>query len=263
MNRIIVLYVLGIVAIIIAIIFPSLAWLSPVTFMLLIPLAVIWTWKSEGRPFGELGYRFSAGWFQYLVIGLFIGLAIPILFQVIQVLGAWIILIPRVEPLKGLMSYLLLLIPKMVFVVALEEIVFRGYFLQALSRKSGVWLAAIFSSLLWGAGHLTSMVNSGLTIGYIIIGMTTFLVWGIALSLCYRRAEKSLWLPYGLHLGVNICFSLVGWFFITQPNAPMWWIGHPAWSPESGLIGILVWILLVLGIYGFTGIGRIHKRAAD
>ena len=148
---------------------------------------------------------------------------------------------------------------RIVCVVAIEEFVFRGFFLHALRRRTNVWLAAVLSSLLWGAGHLTSMVYEGLTPILIIIGMTTFLVWGITLSLSYLNAEKSLWLPYGVHLGINLSFSSVGLFFVTQPNAPQWWIGHPAWSPESGLIGITVWLILALIIYGFTGNHKINE----
>ena len=263
MNRPFVLYILGLSAILITIVFPSLAWLSPLTFMLLIPLGVIWIWKNEGRNLGDLGCRFTNGWLRYLGIGLFFGLAIPILFQVLQVLGTWIILSPRGEPIIDLISYVLILVIKMVIIVAIEEAVFRGYFLQSLSRKTGVWLAAFLSSLLWGAGHLTSMVNSGLAPSQILIGMTTFLFWGITLSLCYWKAEKSLWLPYGIHFGVNLGFSLTGWFFITEPNAPQWWIGHPAWSPESGLIGILVWIILAVVVLRFTGVDKVNRLVAS
>ena len=263
MNRNFVLYILGIFAVALAIAFPSLEWLSPLTFLLIFPLGAIWLWKSEGRSLGDLGYRFSSGWLRYFTIGLFFGLTIPVLFQGIQVLGGWITYTPRGEPINGLIAYLPTLFLKMIFIVAIEEFVFRGFFLHALSRKAGVRLAAVLSSLLWGAGHLTSMVNEGLKPVLIIIGMTTFLVWGITLSLGYLKAEKSLWLPYGLHLGVNLSFSLVGWFFITQPNAPQWWIGHPAWSPESGLIGIIVWLTLALIFYWFTGNDKINGFTAS
>ncbi len=263
MNRPFALYILGLLAIAFAIAFPAFAWLSPLTIMLIFPLGAIWVWKSEGRSLGDLGYRFCSGWLRYLAIGVFFGLAIPLFFQVIEVLGGWITLAPRGEPIKDLMFYLLILFLKMVFIVAIEEFVFRGFFLQALSRKTGVQLAAVLSSLLWGAGHLTSMVNAGLKPGLMIIGMTTFLIWGITLCLSYLKAEKSLWLPYGIHLGINLSFSLVGWFFITQPSAPQWWIGHPAWSPESGLIGIVVWLILALAVYWFTGNDKINGLTAS
>jgi membrane protease YdiL (CAAX protease family) len=145
----------------------------------------------------------------------------------------------------------------MILVVAIEEFVFRGFFLNALSRKRGFWLAGGLSSLLWGISHLASMVREGLPPGLMSLGVASFLLWGITLCLSYLRAQNSLWLPYGLHLGVNLGFSLAGWFYATQPSAPQWWIGHPAWSPESGLVGVILWLILALASYGLTGDGRV------
>jgi hypothetical protein len=102
-------------------------------------------------------------------------------------------------------------------------------------------------------GHLVSMANAGLAPGLIAVGMATFTVWGIALSIGCLKTGGRLWLPFGIHYGVNICFSLIGWFFITSFNAPEWWTGNPAWAPESGLIGILVWAFLALAFYLFLG----------
>lgn len=263
MNRTFGLYILGFLAVALAIAFPSLPWLSPVTFLLVIPLGAIWIWKSQGRSLWDLGYRFSGGWFRYLAIGLLFGLAIPILFHAIQVLGGWITLAPRGEPIQDLASYLPTLFFRMVFIVAIEEFVFRGFFLNALIQRLGFQVAAVLSSLLWGASHLTSMVNEGLTLGLILIGMVSFSIWGITLCLCYLEATRSLWLPYGLHLGINLSFSLVGWFFITQPNAPKWWIGHPAWSPESGLIGVIVWLILAWVVYRQIATDKLSELAAS
>lgn len=263
MKRTFGLYTFGFLAVALAIAFPSLPWLSPVTFLLVIPLGAIWIWKSQGRSLWDLGCRFSGGWFRHLAIGLLFGLAIPILFQAIQVLGGWIALAPRGEPTQDLASYLATLLLRMVFIVAIEEFVFRGFFLNALIQGTGFQVAAVLSSLLWGASHLTSMVNEGLTLGSILIAMLSFSLWGITLCLCYLKATRSLWLPYGLHLGINLSFSLVGWFFITQPNAPKWWIGHPAWSPESGLIGVIVWLILAWVVYTQIATDKLSELAAS
>lgn len=262
MNRTFVLYIFGLLAVGLALAIPSLALLSPFSFALIIPLGIIWLWKSEGRPWMKLGYSFCTHWLRYLTLGFFFGFAIPALFQVIQVLGGWIRLSPRGLPVANLILFLPEVTLKMVIIVAIEEFVFRGFFLQALSQRTGVRLAAVLSSLLWAVSHLTSMVSAGLSLGLIMVGMTTFLLWGIALSLGFLKAEKSLWLPYGLHLGINLSFSLVGLLFITQPNAPQWWIGHPAWAPESGLIGIIVWLILAVVMYWITGNDKMNTFPA-
>ena len=246
LNKTFRLYLIGLLVVALAAAVPAVSWLSPLTYTAIFPLVAIWLWKSEGCSLWGLGYCFNQGWFYKLAIGLVFGLVIPIFFQVIQIIGDWITLSKRVDPIQGIVPDLVMLLLKMILIVGIEEFVFRGFFLQVLSRKTGIRLAAVLSSLLWGLGHLSSMVNSELPPALIFIGMTTFLLWGITLSLCYLRAGKSLWLPYGLHLGINLSFSLVGWFFITQPNAPQWWTGHPAWSPESGMIGVIVWLIFAV-----------------
>ncbi len=89
------------------------------------------------------------------------------------------------------------------------------------------------------------------------MGMTTFILWGTTLSITFARAEKTLWLPYGLHLGINLGFSMLGWFFLTEPHAPQWWLGNPALAPESGVLGIMIWSCLALIAYLITGKKRI------
>jgi membrane protease YdiL (CAAX protease family) len=258
-NKTYLLYASGFLAVALAIIVPAISWLSPLTFMVVFPLAATWIWKSDGLSLWDLGYRFGKGWFSKLTIGLMIGLVIPIFITAIQIPGGWIILTQKADSTRGFASYLLVLLLKMILIVAIEEFVFRGFFIQALSRKAGTRLAVVLSSLLWGFSHLSSMVSDGLTPGSMIIGVTTFLLWGITLSLCYLRAGKSLWLPYGLHLGINLSFSLAGWFFFTQPHAPQWWIGDPAWSPESGLIGIVVWLFFALVANWLTSYKRVRE----
>jgi membrane protease YdiL (CAAX protease family) len=247
------LYFIGILAVAASVTISSLRWISTVAILLLIPLGAVLVWRSEGRPLGELGYRLSRGWPRNLGIGLLLGLGIPALFKLLFVLVGWATLTPRGEPLQDLITSLPPVLIRMMLVVGLEELVFRGFFPQALSRSTGPWPAILLSSSLWGATHLGSMVSAGLSGGAILLGMTTFLAWGITLSLCFLIGGKSLWLPYGLHLGVNLGFSLAGWYFITQPHAPEWWIGHPAWSPESGLIGPVVWLILALIAYRLVG----------
>jgi uncharacterized protein len=252
------LYFLGFLAVALASAIPAIAWLSPLAFMIILPAGALWIWKRNPGSFGNLGTRFSSGWLRYLVIGLIIGLAIPILFQGLELLGGWITLGPREIPINTLLIALPLTLLRMLIVVAIEEIMFRGFFLQELGQRTGVWTAIVLSSLLWGAGHLTSMVSNKLPAGLIVIGMATFLFWGITQSLGFFRAGKSLWLPYGLHLGINLSFSfsLLGWFYSIQPAGPQWWIGHPAWMPESGFLGVIVWLGLAGVIYMLTG----HKR---
>jgi membrane protease YdiL (CAAX protease family) len=239
-------------AVLISSIIPALFWLSPLLYMIILPIAAILIWKNDSNHLSDLGFRFTAGWVVKLSIGLISGISIPMIFLAIQLFGGWVIIINRIESINNIVSVLLLLVIRMIFIVAIEELVFRGFLFQTLSRRIGFWYATIFSSFLWGLGHLTSMISDGLSPLSISIGMITFILWGTVLIFCFILAGKSLWISYGLHLGTNLCFSLIGWPFTIKPNSPQWWIGNPAWSPESGVIGILVWLLFAFLIYWLT-----------
>ncbi len=243
------LYLGALIAVGITLAFPSLAWLSPLTYALLLPLGAAWSWRRDGCAFSDLGYRFSTGWIRRLVAGLIIGLAIPALFLIVQALGGWITLAQRAESPGDFAPYLLLVLVKMFFIVGIEELVFRGFFIQSLGRKIAIAPAVILASLLWAAGHMASMASSGIPAAQIATGMMTITLWGIALSICFLKTGRSLWLPYGIHFGINLASSVLGWFLIPAPIAPQWWIGHPAFAPETGLIGIAGWGVLALGMY--------------
>ncbi len=220
MKRILILYLVGLAAVILAVIFPLLAWLSPLAFMLLLPAGGIWIWKATGRSFSELGLRVSSGWVCLCSVGIVIGLAIPLLFLGLQAVPGWTSLSLRPDSLPAFLPYFFTTLIKMLLIVAVEEFVFRGFFLTSFSRQYGFAVAAFLSSLLWGLGHLVSMVSAGLSPLFILTGMTTFVTWGTFLCLARRQASGSLWLPYGVHLGNNLAFSSIGWIVITKYHAP-------------------------------------------
>jgi membrane protease YdiL (CAAX protease family) len=250
---VVLLYLIGVGAVALAVFVPALSGLSTAVFIGMFPLAAVAVWRSEGRPGREFGFRTDCGWYRWLAAGLAVGACIPAAFLAVQILGGWVAAAARVDAGNGFVAYALTLLLKMTLLGAVEEFVFRGFFLQALSGKAGVHWAMLLSSLLWALGHLASMVSSGVPAALAALGMVTFSLWGIALCACVALAERTLWLPYGLHLGINLGFSLLGWFFIIEPRTPQWWIGNPAWSPETGLLGTAVWLGLAAAALGMGG----------
>jgi membrane protease YdiL (CAAX protease family) len=256
MKKAMILYLLGIVAVGLAIWQPTLGWLSPATFLLVFPASAIWLWRGEGRSLQDLGLRRDKFWRRPLIWGLVLGALFPVSIMFVQVLGGWIGLTPRVLPLRDLAGYIALAFVKTIFIAAIEEFVSRGYFLQRFTLGIGAGGAVLLSSALWGMGHLAAMVSEGLSPFSIVVGMLTFIAWGMALSISYLRTAKSLWMPFGLHYGVNVSFSLLGTFFITSYQAPQWWIGNPAWAPESGVLGTLAWLLMIGIVWKITQSGK-------
>lgn len=91
----------------------------------------------------------------------------------------------------------------MVLVGFAEEAFFRGYPLQALARGTGFWPAAVISSLVFGALHLTKADENFIDIFNII---------ALGLIMCFAlRRTGNLWLPVGFHSAYDFMqFFVIG-----------------------------------------------------
>ena len=127
-----------------------------------------------------------------------IGLTILIYLLVIEIGIGWLVL----EQRSFSLSLFAAGIVKVILIVIIEEIVFRGYYLQKIAQSEKQWVPVLLSSILWSGLHIPNMVNSGLPIVPIIIGMGSFTVFGIALGLAFRYSGKSLWPPWEFTLGI-------------------------------------------------------------
>ena len=132
---------------------------------------------------------------------------------------------------------------------AQEELVFRGYPLQVLMKGIGVWPAILAMSSAFGLVHL---LNPNAT----LLGAINTMLAGVLLSVAYLKT-RSLWLPYGVHLGWNLGLGYIfGYplsginidsFWKTIAYGPRWFVGGE-YGPEGGLIGTIVFILAAVVI---------------
>lgn len=88
----------------------------------------------------------------------------------------------------------------------LEELIFRGFLFGQLYRygKVGFVWAVIFPAVLFGLGHLYqghSIVSSLLAFGVTALGALYF-------SWVYVKCDYNLWIPIGLHLFMNLCWTV-------------------------------------------------------
>lgn len=251
MLKAISLYVLFLSALFAANLIPSPGWLLPLSLVFLL-VCTLWLWQRSGRPFLMLGFQRSPSCQRHLSWGLIIGVALPLLATGLQVGARWLTLSPTSLTVPTLTRILVLAVVRLGAIAAFKELVFRGYFLQIfLDRFGGPW-AILISPLLWGFTHLPDMVASGLSPMQMSTGMITSALWGMALATGCLRTGTSLWLPFGLHYRTNLSFSLVGGFTQKTSLAPAWLIGHPAWMPESGLVGVLLWVVGITVIWLIT-----------
>ncbi len=130
-----------------------------------------------------------------------------------------------------------------------EELLFRGYPFQVLMVAIGPWPAMILMSGLFGLGH--ALNPSATSLGT----LNTFLA-GILLCLAYVRT-RSLWFPYGIHIGWNLAigpifgFSVSGItmesYWISASRGPEWLMGG-AYGPEGGVLGTGVMLTAILAV---------------
>lgn len=83
-----------------------------------------------------------------------------------------------------------------VFAAAAEEILFRGYPLQTLTRAHLAWLGILLTSVPFAVVHLA---NPNVVPGFTFVNTALAGIW---LAVAYLRT-RSLWLPLGLHWSWN------------------------------------------------------------
>ncbi len=150
----------------------------------------------EQLPFSALGSAPHRGWLRNLVLGSLLGAASLILAALLTTVSRGIRFSfdpagPRLIGQTLAVSLLLFLIA-----AAAEEMLFRGYPLQTLTRSNLAWLGVLLTSVPFAAAHLW---NPNVVRGFTFINTALAGIW---LAVAYLRT-RSLWLPFGLHWAWN------------------------------------------------------------
>jgi uncharacterized protein len=150
----------------------------------------------EELPFRALGCSPHRGWLKNLGLGSVLGAATLFLAALLATATRGIHF--RFDPAGAgpigqtlAMSALLFL-----FAAAAEEILFRGYPLQTLTRAHLAWLGILLTSVPFAAVHLN---NPHAVPGFTFVNTALAGVW---LAVAYLRT-RSLWLPLALHWSWN------------------------------------------------------------
>jgi uncharacterized protein len=142
----------------------------------------------------------------------------------------------------------------MLLVGFVEEAMFRGYPLYALSRGMGFWPAAIVMTLLFGAGHVGKTGENAVDIGSVM-----FL--GFTMCVAINRTG-SLWFATGFHFMFDLMqFFVIGTrngsqtpqgtlFSVTFPG-PAWVNGGPLGTEASYFVFPLTVAMLAFILWRF------------
>jgi hypothetical protein len=233
----------------------ELASRSGICLAMIFAAYIVLRWVDR-RPFVLLGLNLLEGWKRDFGIGLSIGIVMISVTLALLWAGGWMSLsLNDITPiLLGGISKALLVF----FVAALmEELLLRGYVLQAFIEGSRVWIAVILLSSIFSVMHLDnpdSTIPSSLNI---------FLA-GILLSVCYLKT-RSLWLPAGLHLGWNwtqasfwgmgVSGYHVKWSVFSAEAQGADWISGGKFGAEASIVATVVIAVVIYLIWTTKKLG--------
>jgi len=193
----------------------------------------------DGRRPGALGFYLSSGVPREAVLGL--GLGVGVAMVVVGAMAAMGGLGWMSEPgsvseflRAGALSLWFFTLP-----AAAEEVLFRGYLLQALAESWGSVRALLATSLAFGLVHLTNPNTS-------IVGIVNIVVAGLFLGAVYLKTA-SLWWATGAHLGWNWALGFLADLPVSGlelVDSPLYegvprgaaWVSGGAFGPEGSLV---------------------------
>lgn len=158
----------------------------------------------EEVPLRALGCTPHRGWLKNFALGSALGMASLLLAALFTTITRGIHF--RFDPAGAGAIGQTLAVSLLVFMfaAAAEEMLFRGYPLQTLTRARLAWLGVLLTSVPFAAVHLR---NPNVVPGFTFINTALAGIW---LAVAYLRT-RSLWLPLGLHWSWNwVQASLLG-----------------------------------------------------
>jgi membrane protease YdiL (CAAX protease family) len=182
----------------------SMLWV--VTNIALITGAFIVLRWFDRRPLALLGLGFSPGWIRETAGGLAAGVgSTGLLVGALVVSGS--VSLAIAPDLGQSMSVM----PRFLFIftmaAAVEELIFRGYPLQAFSEGSRRWIAGWLLCFLFTWGHFD---NPDVT----VVGIVNIFLAAVMLTVLYFQTRR-LWLPIALHLSWNFAQSWLWGFDVS------------------------------------------------
>ncbi len=156
----------------------------------------------ESLPLKALGWSLHQGWLRDLLWGSLIGALTLLLATAFAMTSKGFSFSFNA---RGMLSASLktLLVSGIVFVLAAaaEEVVFRGYPLQTLTRARLAWVGVILTSILFAQVHRGNPNLDSPNV-YPELAFANTAIAGAWLAIAYLRT-RSLWLPLGLHWAWN------------------------------------------------------------
>ena len=119
-----------------------------------------------------------------------------------------------------------------------EELLFRGYLFQRLTKGTGTWISLLLMGLWFAYAHWE---NPGMVGSVRVWAMVNIFLAGLLLGLAYLKTQ-SLALPMGIHLGWNWAQGSLLGFGVSGTMGTRGWLnpvfeGRPEWL-TGGAFGL-------------------------
>lgn len=222
------------------------------TFIIsLYSLAPVLTWAMvtiEQTSFAKIGLIFEASLFKSILLGYGLGIFSMLLIYGFELVTGWLKLNNRDDSTPNIWLNLPLLLLVSFFIASIEELIFRGVFVNFLQEDFNIWLNAIISSLIFALSHLIWEQKNTLP------QLPGLFLMGIVLFYARFIDDGSLGLAIGLHGGWVFILACIDTFNIYSynPSEKGWLIGKKD-QPLGSIAGLGVLFLtsLFLGLKYF------------
>ena len=162
--------------------------------------AVLISWLCgrvfEGLPFRALGAAFTPGWAGHLLLGLLFGAGSLFLAVLIALAaGGLSFELNHEASFRDIATSLATSFTIFAAGAAFEEVLFRGYIFQTLTRARLAWLAILLTAVFFGAVHLGNPSSNWISTVDTIVAGVVFCAADLKM--------RDLWFAFGIHLMWN------------------------------------------------------------
>ena len=244
---------------------PQLAYELVAAFGLGSVLVLLWAWLFERRRPATVGLN-AKGPMRFLR-GYLLGLAFLLtVIGVIWAAGGYVVEGAGAFGSAAIGAALLpigVLLLGFIIQGSSEELLFRGWLMQLIASRHGLWIAVIANSALFALAHAGNIEPSK----ELLVGLANIVLFGLFISL-YAVREGSLWGVCGWHaawnwlLGLGFGLEVSGMKIDSLPlitdlaAAPgaVWWLTGGAFGPEASVVATAVLLIgtVVLAMRGPT-----------
>jgi membrane protease YdiL (CAAX protease family) len=219
---------------------------NTISFLATLIMIILMLKFIDKKKFRDIGFISIKYGYKNLILGFLIGaFSIAIIVLILYVTGSVII-----EKNSNISAYYLVGgIYAFILVGLQEELMSRGYFINALNQMGKPWLSVLVSSIIFSLMHI-------LNPNIVFLGLLNIFLIGVLFSYMYLKTGD-LWMPIGYHIswnyfqgyifGFNVSGNAIRGIYNTFPKNNLFSGGE--FGLEGGIIATLVILITFLILY--------------